>query len=78
MAVVRLSQLFPQLGLDKDTLLDDFLEYQLQDDAEMPKDSAIEQVLGLYGAEEKSRWTNFQQFCCRNQIAPVHISLKRI
>ena len=36
------------------------------------------QVLGLYGAEENSRWTNFQQSCCINEIAPVHTSLKRI
>ena len=37
MTIVRLSQSFPQLGLDEDTLRDEFLEYQLQDDAEMPK-----------------------------------------
>ena len=37
MTIVRLSKSFPQLGLDEDTLRDEFLEYQLQDDAEMPK-----------------------------------------
>ena len=37
MTGVRLSQSFLQLGLDEDTLCDEFFEYQLQDDAEMPK-----------------------------------------
>ena len=60
MTVVRLSQSFPQLGLDKDTLRDEFIEYRLQDDAEMPKDLS-RQALGLYGVEENSWWTNFQQ-----------------
>ena len=36
MTIVRLSQSFPQLGLDEDILRDEFLEYQLQVDAEMP------------------------------------------
>ena len=53
MTVVRLSQSFPKLGLDKDTLRDEFIEYQLQDDAEMPKDLS-RQALGLHGAEENS------------------------
>ena len=37
MTVVRLSQSFPLLGLDEDTLCDEIFEYPLQDDAEMPK-----------------------------------------
>ena len=41
MTAVRLSQSFPQLGLNKDTLCDGFLEYQLQDDAEMSKDLQV-------------------------------------
>ena len=56
MTVVRLSKSFPQLDLDKDTLRDDFLEYQLQDDAEMPKDVQVDKFWGLlYGAKENSR-----------------------
>ena len=37
MTLVRLSQSFPQLGLDEDTLRDEFLEHQLENDAEMLK-----------------------------------------
>ena len=42
MTLVRLSQSFPQLGLDEDTLRDEFLEHQLEDDAEMPKDLQVD------------------------------------
>ena len=54
MKVVRLSQSFPQLGLDEDTLRDEVLEYQLQDDAEMPKHLQMAKFFGLYLAEEIS------------------------
>ena len=42
MTLVRLSQSFPQLGLNEDTLRDEFLEHQLEDDAEMPKDLQVD------------------------------------
>ena len=42
MTLVRLFQSFPQLGLDEDTLRDKFLEHQLEDDAEMPKDLQVD------------------------------------
>ena len=47
MTVVRLSQSFPQLGLDEDTLRDEVLEYQLQDVAEMPKHLQVAKFLGF-------------------------------
>ena len=49
MAVVRLSQSFSQLGLDEDTLRDEFLLYLLQDDAEMPKDLQVYKFWGFMG-----------------------------
>ena len=49
MAVVRLSQSFPHLGLGEDTLRDEFLLYQLQDDAEMPKDLQVDKFWGFMG-----------------------------
>ena len=52
MTVVRLSQSFPQLGLDEDTLREEFLEYQLQDDAEMPKVQQKDKFLGFMGRKE--------------------------
>ena len=52
MAVVGLSQLFPQLGLDEDTLRDEFLEYQLQDDAEMLKDLQVDKFWGFMGQKK--------------------------
>ena len=52
MTVVRLSQSFLQLGSDKDTLRDEFLEYRLQDDAEMPKDLQVDKFLGLIGRKK--------------------------
>ena len=53
MAVVRLSQSLSQFGLDEDTLDDEFLQYQMQDDAEMPKD------LRVYESEVESSRTHF-------------------
>ena len=44
---MRLSQSFPQLALDEDTLCNEFLEYQLQDDAEMPKDLQVDKFWGF-------------------------------
>ena len=52
MTVVRLSQSFLQLGSDEDTLRDEFLEYRLQDDAEMPKDLQVDKFLGLIGRKK--------------------------
>ena len=49
MTILRLSQSFPQLGLDEDTLRDEFLEYQLQDDAEMPLHLQVDNFWGLMG-----------------------------
>ena len=51
MKVVRLSQSFPQFGLSEDNLHDKFLEYQLQDDTEMPKVLQVEKLW----AKENSR-----------------------
>ena len=47
MIVVKLSQSFPPLGLDEDTLRDEFLEYQLQVDAEMPKHLQVDKFWGF-------------------------------
>ena len=47
MTVVRLSQSFPQLGLDEDTLRDEFLEYRLQNDAGMPKNLQVDKFWGF-------------------------------
>ena len=47
MTVDRLSQSFPELGLDEDTLRDEFLEYQLQVDAEMPKHLQVDKFWGF-------------------------------
>ena len=47
MTVVRLSQLFPQLGLYEDTLRGEVLEYQLLDDAEMPEDLQVDKFFCL-------------------------------
>ena len=56
MTVVSLFQSFPQLGLNEDSIGDEFSEYQLQDDAEMPKDLQVDKFWGLlYGAKENSR-----------------------
>ena len=52
MTVVRLSQSFPQLGLDEDTLRDEFLEYQLQVDAEMPKHLQVDKFWGVMGRKK--------------------------
>ena len=52
MTVVRLFQSFPELGLNEDTFPDKFLEYQLQDDAEMPKDLQEEKFLGYMGRKK--------------------------
>ena len=49
MTVVRLSQPFPQLGLDEDTPCNEFLEYQLQDNAEIPKDLQVDKFWGYMG-----------------------------
>ena len=55
MTVVRLSQSFPQLGLDEDTLRGKFLEYQLQDDAEMPKDLRVGKFWSFMGRHKIAR-----------------------
>ena len=47
MTAMRLSQSFPQLGLDEDTFRDEFLENQLHDDAEMPNDFQVEKFSGF-------------------------------
>ena len=47
MTLVRLSQSFSQLGLDEDTLRNEFLEPQLEDDAEMPKDLQVDKFWGF-------------------------------
>ena len=52
MTIVRLSQSFPQLGFDEDTLRDEFLEYQFQDDAEMPKDLQVDKFWGFMGRKK--------------------------
>ena len=52
MTTVRLSQSFPQLVLDEDTFRDEFLEYQLQDDAEMPKDLRSDKFWGFMGRKK--------------------------
>ena len=53
-AVVRLSQAFPQLDLDTDVLSDEFLEYQLQDDEDLPKDKTIDKFWGCMGKKKSA------------------------
>ena len=47
---MSLSQSLPQLGLDEDTLGD---EYQLQDDAEIPKDLQVDKFWGFMRRKKK-------------------------
>ena len=80
MTVVRLSQSFPQLGLDEDTLRDEFLEYRLQDDDEMPKDLQVEKFWGFMGRKKITGQRIFknQAALIKSLQCNVHTSLKRI
>ena len=52
MTVMRLSLTYPQLGLDGDILRHKFLEYQLQDDAEMPKHLQVDKFRSFMGQKK--------------------------
>ena len=79
MTVVRLSQSFSQLGLNEDTLRGKFLEYQLQDDAEMPKDLQVDKFWGFMGRKKIAGKRIFSNFAAlvKSLIPHSNVSSER-